>query len=186
MANRLGRRGRQTLLVLHYVTALGWLGGGASQLTLNLVALSTGDPALRHAAYEIAHVFDISLLTVLSLGSAVTGILLAVRGPWGLVRHWWVAVKLAVTVALIVLVPAVVGGWIRAAVRETEAGPGGPGYPTVGGELLSSSVVIVTVLVLVTVISVVKPWGRIRKVHSGRRRGPGKPCSAPLRALTVR
>ena len=53
--NRLSRRGRQTLLVLHYVTSVGWLGGGFAQLTLNLTALATGDTALRHAAHEIAH-----------------------------------------------------------------------------------------------------------------------------------
>ena len=160
MANRLSRRGRQTLLVLHYVSSVGWLGGGFAQLVLNLTALVTGDPALRHAAHEMAHIFDLTMLTVLSLGSATTGILLAVRGKWGLLGYWWVVVKLIVTGALIVGIPAFVGDRIRAAVAATASGPGGPGYPAVRDELLISSVVIVTTLILVTAVSVVKPWGR--------------------------
>jgi hypothetical protein len=160
VANRLGRRARHTLLVLHYVSSVGWLGVGLCQLTLNLVALATGDPVLRHAAHEIAHVLDISVLTLLSLTSATTGVLLAVRGKWGLVRYWWIVVKLAVTVALLVYTPVWMGGWVRQAIESTAHGPGGAGYGTVRTELTVSSVAIVTTLVLVTVISVGKPWGR--------------------------
>jgi uncharacterized membrane protein len=167
VANRLGRRGRHTLLVLHYVSSVGWLGVGLCQLTLNLVALTTGDPALRHAAHEIAHVLDRGLLTLLALSSAVTGILLAVRGTWGLLRYRWIVVKLALTVALIVYTPVWVGGWVGQAIAATAGGEPAPGYRSVRDELLVSSVGIVTTLVLVTVISVVKPWGRTR---FGRRR----------------
>lgn len=165
VANRLGRRARHTLLVLHYVSSVGWLGGGLCQLTLNVVALATGDPVLRHAAHEIAHVFDISVLALLALGSAATGILLAWRGRWGLLRYRWIVVKLVLTGVLIVYTPVWVGGWVGEAISATAHGPGGAGYPAVRTELTASSVGIVTTLVLVTVISVVKPWGRTRRVR---------------------
>src|SRR5437773_2961322 len=166
MPNRLSRRARQTLLVLHYVTSVGWLGSGLCQLTLNLVALR--DAGLRHAAHEIAHVFDRSLLTALALGSATTGILLAVRGHWGLLRYRWIVVKLVLTTVLIGYTPIWVGGWIGAAISATSGATGAPGYPTVRAELLASSVGIVTTLVVVTVISVVKPWGRSRPQRLSR------------------
>jgi hypothetical protein len=161
MAHRLGRRARQTLLVLHYVTSVGWLGGGLCQLTLNLVALH--DPGLRHAAHEIAHVFDRGPLTALALGSATSGVLLAVRGHWGLLRYRWIVVKLVLTGVLIVYTPVWVGGWIGAAAAATAGPTPAAGYGTVRTELLASSVGIVTTLVVVTVISVVKPWGRPRR-----------------------
>ena len=163
---RLSRRGRQTLLVLHYVTSVGWLGIGFCQLTLNLVALTTGDATLRHAAHEFAHVLDRSLLTLFAVSSAVTGILLAVRGRWGLVRYWWIAVKLVLTVALIVATPIWVGGWIQRAITATAGGAEAAGYVTVRAELLVSSATIVSTLLAVTVVSVVKPWGRIQKTRS--------------------
>jgi hypothetical protein len=148
------------LQVLHYVSSVGWLGAGFCQLTLNLVALGTGVPALRHDAHEIAHVFDRTVLTVLAVSAAVTGILLAVRTRWGLLRHWWILVKLTLTVALIVATPFWSGELIRRAIVAT-AGPGtAPGYPELGAELLVSSFTIIGTLLVVTVISVVKPWGR--------------------------
>jgi hypothetical protein len=163
MANRLSRRGRQTLLVLHYVSSVGWLGVGLCQLTLNLVALTTGDGTLRHAAHEIAHILDRSVLTLLAVGSATTGILLAVRTRWGLVRYWWVAVKLVLTCSLIVATPIWVGAWIRQAGTATAGATPTGGYPAIRTELLVSSGVIVSTLLVVTVISVVRPWGPVRR-----------------------
>src|SRR5437763_2475705 len=152
---RLRRRARQTLLVLHYVTSVGWLGGGLCQLTLELVALR--DPGLRHAAHEIAHIFDRGPLTVLSLGSATTGILLAVRGHWGLLRYRWIVVKLLLTTVLIVYTPVWVGGWIGTAVADTAGATGAPGYATLNAELIARSVGIVNTLVLITALAVVTP-----------------------------
>ncbi len=185
MVNRLGRRGRQTLLVLHYVTSVGWLGGGFAQLTLNLIALATGDQQLRHAAHEIAHLFDVSMLTVLSLGAATTGVLLSVRGKWGLLGYWWIVVKSVVTVLLIVGIPVFVGPRIHRAVLATMDGTGDSGYRQVRDELLVSSMVIVATLLLVTVVSVIKPWGRTpigqrRRTPQGKARGAGAIHHPPL------
>jgi hypothetical protein len=174
VANRTGRRGRQALQVLHYVSSVGWLGVGLCQLTLNVLALTTGVPALRHDAHEIAHVFDRTVLTVLSLGAAVTGILLAVRTPWGLVRHWWVLVKLTLTVTLIGVTPFWSGELIRRAIVVTAGPVPAPGYAPLRSELLVSSVTIISTLLVVTVISVVKPWGRTPF---------RRPAAVPQRAL---
>jgi hypothetical protein len=97
MSNRWSRRSRQLLLVLHYVTSVGWLGVGFCQLTLNLITLSPSESLLRHHAHEIAHILDRWLLTPLALGAAVTGILLSWRSRWGLLRYWWIVVKLVLT-----------------------------------------------------------------------------------------
>lgn len=183
MTNRTGRRGRQALQVLHYVSSVGWLGVGFCQLTLNVLALTTGVPALRHDAHEIAHVFDRTVLTVLSLGAAVTGILLAVRTPWGLLRHWWVLVKLTLTVTLIGLTPFWSGELIRRAIVATGGPVPGPEYAALRSELLVSSVTIISTLLVVTVISVVKPWGRtpFRRLRVLPRRWPAvlPPVSDP-------
>jgi hypothetical protein len=165
MTRLLGRRGKQTLDVLHYSTSVGWLGVGLSQLTLNLLALGTDDPALRHAAHQIAHAFDRYLLIALALGSFVSGILLASRTKWGLVRYWWVAVKLALTVAMLVFTPIWMGGWIGTAVELSgdPAATADPAYRAVRDQLTVGSVSLVLTLLCITVVSVVRPWGRIRR-----------------------
>ena len=164
MAGRISKHGKQLLDVLHFLTSLGWLGVGLCQLTLNVLALVTDEAALRHAAHEIAHVFDRYLLIALATGSAVTGVLLGLKTRWGLLRYRWVAVKLALTVALLVFTPIWMGGWIGEAVALTRppSVPDDPSYLLVRTELLVGSVTIVSTLLVVTVISVAKPWGRLR------------------------
>jgi hypothetical protein len=169
MTRRIGRRAKQALDVLHYWTSLGWLGVGLSQLTLNVLALTTDDPALRHAAHEIGHTFDRTVLIVLALGSLSTGVWLGLRTKWGLVRYRWVVVKLALTVAMLVFTPVWMGGWIGEAVALTRD-PGAtadPAYLAVRDELMSGSVSLVLTLLGITVISVVRPWGRIGRPRSG-------------------
>ncbi|MGH3568674.1 MAG: hypothetical protein ACRDRH_22140 [Pseudonocardia sp.] len=162
MARRIGKRGKQVLDVAHYVTSVGWLGVGFCQLTLNILALSTTSPHLRHAAHQITHVFDRYVLIALALGSLITGVLLGMKTKWGLVRYWWVGVKLVLSLMLLVFAPIWMGGWIGEAVALTTdpAAPSDPAYRQVRDELLGGSISIVITLLLITVISVVKPWNR--------------------------
>lgn len=169
VARRISRRGKHLLDLLHFVTSIGWLGVGLCQLTLNVIALVTDDPALRHAAHEIGHVFDRYLLIALATGSVVTGVLLGLKTRWGLLLYRWVVVKLALTAALLVFTPIWMGGWIGEAVALTRppSPSDDPAYLLVRSELLVGSVTIVSTLLVVTVISVVKPWGRLRREPRG-------------------
>jgi hypothetical protein len=178
MLKRWSRRSRYLLLVLHYVTSVGWLGVGFCQLTLNLVAFTTGEAALRHHSHEIAHILDRWLLTPLALGAAVTGILLGLRSTWGLLRYWWIVVKLVLTVALLVFTPVWLGGWVNEAVAATTTEPAGPAYPAVRADLLAGSVSVLTTLVVIVAVSVVKPWGRTRRAV---RAGSGSPRRSTVR-----
>ncbi|MGC9668283.1 DUF2269 family protein [Planosporangium sp. 12N6] len=160
MSTRWSRRSRYLLLVLHYVTSVGWLGVGICQLTLNLMALTTGEPLLRHHVHEIAHVLDRWVFPPLAVGAAVTGVLLSWRSRWGLLRYWWIVVKLVLTVALIVALPVWLGDRVNEAITATAPADPGADYPAVRAELLAGSVGVLTTLVLIVIVSVVKPWGR--------------------------
>jgi hypothetical protein len=161
------KRGKHVLDVLHYWTSLGWLGVGFCQLTLNVLALVTDDQIVRHAAHEITHLFDRVLLIALALGSLATGLLLGLKTKWGLTRYVWVLVKLVLSTAMLIFTPVWMGGWIGEAVKLT-GHPGAlsdPAYVTVRTELFIGSVSIVSTLLLITVLSVVKPWGRTRALR---------------------
>jgi hypothetical protein len=166
---RLTKRTKQTLDILHYVTSVGWAGIGLCQLTLNVVALTSGDALLRHAAHEITHTFDRALLIALGNGSLITGVLLGLKTKWGLVRYWWVFVKLLLTLGVLIFGGVWMGAWIGEAIVRS-APPvesADAGYIVVRNRLMSGSISNVVVLLCVTVISVVKPWGR---TPFGRRR----------------
>lgn len=169
------KRTKQLLDVLHIGSSVGWLGVGIAQLTINVVALTTAHPEVQHTAHEIAHTLDRWPLTILSLTALATGVLLGLKTKWGLLRYWWVAAKLTLSCALLILVPIVVGGWVLEAIDLTASTPPGDsasasdGYAVVRAELLASSIVIFTTLAFMLTITVVKPWGRIRPAAARRR-----------------
>lgn len=133
----LPRRVRQTWMILHVVCSVGWLGVLVASLALCLAASGTDDPT-RAAALTTA-VATLSDLFVLpaTLLVLLTGVVLGMGTKWGLVRFYWVLGKLLI--ALVLLVVANIG------FDETATGYG----------------LLIALTSLATVLSVLKPWGRV-------------------------
>lgn len=94
--------------------------------------------------------------------------------------YWWVTVKLGLSVALLIFTPVWMGGWIGEALARSipPTATEDPDYLAVRDDLLAGSVSIVSTLLLITVISVVKPWNRTWWARRNRRpRMAGKPPS---------
>ena len=97
--SRRGRR-RQPLLVAHIGLSVGWIGLNTALLTLAVVGLATNDPATLRAIYVSLGWLGLVLIAPFSVGTLITGVLVAIRGRWGVLRHWWVAVKLLIAVGV--------------------------------------------------------------------------------------
>src|SRR6476661_386440 len=105
---RLRPRTRKLLLTLHVAASVGLLGTDSAVLLLAVEGARGADPA---GTYPAAQLIGSLLLVPLALTALLTGIVLGLLTPWGLLRHWWVALKLALTtagavLALFVLTPA--------------------------------------------------------------------------------
>ena len=92
-----------------------------------------------------------------------SGILLGLGSKYGLVRYWWVAVKLALnlvlcTLILIALQPGL--GEIAQYGRDLAAGTATERDMT---DLFFPPIVSLSALTFATILSVAKPWGRLRK-----------------------
>lgn len=85
-------------LVTHVVSSVGWLGAVAAFVALAVTAVRTGDNATARALYIAMEVMGVAVLLPLSLASLASGLLQSLGTTWGLLRHWWVIVKLAISV----------------------------------------------------------------------------------------
>lgn len=128
-------------------------------LVLGVVGLTTPVPEVARAmCIAMDRVARLAILP-LCLASLASGVVQGAGTRWGLVRHWWVVVKLAITVVstLILLVH------LRPIAQLAEAAARGP----VAGHALRSIQTQVTLdalaallaLLLATVLSVFKPTG---------------------------
>jgi hypothetical protein len=96
-------RVRKTVVAIHIVASVALLGEVWGLVVLNTAATLTDDPGLAHAAYLLMPALVFAGGIPLSLVSLVTGVLLGLASHWGLLRHVWVAAKLALLVATICL-----------------------------------------------------------------------------------
>ena len=84
---------RRLNLLLHVASSAGWWGAVAAFLALALAGLS-GDAA---AACRGMAVTGWGAIVPLAAISAATGLVQSLTGAWGLLRHWWVAFKIVIT-----------------------------------------------------------------------------------------
>ncbi|GAA4548309.1 hypothetical protein [Amycolatopsis samaneae] len=168
MGRGLGKRSRQCWLVAHVASSVGWFGVAASQLVLKIIATTTNSAELRHAAHVTTQTFDRYLMIPLVLVALASGLVLSLRTKWGLFRHYWVTAKFVLTLVLMVADTIWLGGWAADAVAATAGGgaPADAGYQDTVTYLLTGSVVNLTAILVMVVLSVVKPFGRTAR---GRR-----------------
>nr|WP_255430011.1 hypothetical protein [Streptomonospora sp. PA3] len=138
--------------------------------------LAADRPERAGTLYEAAAALAGMLVLPLSATALVTGLVCALGTPWGLFRHYWVAAKLVLTAVLVagsnlLLVPA--------AAELAAATEGGSVLPPYADRfsLVAALSVSLSVLVATTLLSTVKPFGRIR-----RRPRPPASARAPERA----
>lgn len=156
----LSRRWRRVSLVTHIVSAGAWIGIDVMVAVLVLVGWFGNDVELRSLAYRALAAFVVGPMLTAGLVCLASGLVLGLATKWGLVRYWWVLVKLAATIVLCTLIPVA----LQPGMDEVSA----YGQDLLVGEPDSSAVstlffppaVSLTTLVVATVLAVGKPWGR--------------------------
>ncbi|MFI1091140.1 DUF2269 domain-containing protein [Streptomyces sp. NPDC020917] len=175
-ARRSGRRGRRlppgwrkALKAAHVAVSVGLLGSDASVLALTAAGRLGSDPV---TVYPAAHLIGELLLLPLAVLALAGGVALGLLTPWGLLRHWWVAISLALTaggtvLAALVLVPGL----------GTAASASLAGRPVAGATgLVRDSGAACCVLVATVVLSYVKPFGTVRRPGPALPAGPSGPA----------
>lgn len=89
---------RKLGLLAHITTSVGWLGAVLGFLALAAAAMTGSDVEMVRAAYLGMDWTLRYAIVPLSIGSLAIGIVQSLLCPWGLMRYWWVVVKLALTI----------------------------------------------------------------------------------------
>ncbi len=150
---------RKPLLAAHIVASIGWLGAVASFLALAVFGLRSTDAQMVRALATAQDPLAWWVLLPLCLASLVTGLASSLVTPWGLLRHYWVLFKLAITVIstglLLLHLPPIDYLARRAADPDFAVGSDLP----VRIKLATAAGAAVLALLLAIVLSVYKPKG---------------------------
>ena len=90
-------RARKVLLTVHVLASVGWVGAIAGFLVLAVVGLTSDDAQRVRGVYLASEPLALYAIVPLALASLITGVVQSLVTSWGLVRHYWVIVKLGIT-----------------------------------------------------------------------------------------
>lgn len=149
---------RKFMRSAHITFTVGWLGSVAGFLALAITGLNSPDTQTARAAYIAMELMTRFVIVPLSLAPLLTGPILSLGTPWGLFRHYWILVKLLITVlsTLILLVHLQPISYLsRAAANATLSSADRAAQV----QLVAASAAGLLALLVATALAVYKPRG---------------------------
>lgn len=158
----LSPRLRKINLTAHVASSVGWLGAVVGFLVLSVVGLTSQEPQVVRSCYVAMNIVGWSVNVPLSFAALLTGLAQSLGTHWGLFRHYWVLIKLTLTLAATALLLLHQFTAVEeAAHRVSEAGAiTVPMVGRLGTQLVVDAGLAILILLVNTVLSVFKPWGR--------------------------
>lgn len=150
---------RKFALTAHVTSSVGMLGSIAAFLALAVAGLISRDAQIVHAAYPAMDLIARFVIVPLVVAALLTGLIQSLGTPWGLFRHYWVLVKLLLTVfaAIVLLARMKLIGY--AALLATEMTLPQAELRQAGIQLVVHAAGGLLVLLLPAILSVYKPPG---------------------------
>lgn len=157
---------RKFVLVTHIAAAGAWIGMDIVMGILIFTGMLTSDVGLEALTLQALELFAVWPLVTAGLISLITGVLLGLGSKYGLVKYWWVAVKLVLNLVLLTLVLLLLRGGIGEAAVIGRQLAAGQDVEMQSSDMIFPPIVSTSALLFATALSVYKPWGRLRKDRS--------------------
>ena len=149
-------------LISHITFSIGWIGAVTVFLVLAITGLINQDIVVSRAAYIAIELSAVYVIVPFCLASFFTGVVQAVGTKWGLLKHYWIAVKLFLTLGVTVFLllhlkpikylAGIASGTPLAYTQEY----------SLRVQAIAQAGAAILLLLAITTISIYKPWGRIR------------------------
>jgi hypothetical protein len=151
-------RVRKFALTVHVVSSVGWLGAVSAFLALAINGLTRQDVQTIRAVYPSMELIGWFVIVPCSFAALATGVIQSLGTEWGLFRHYWIVAKLLLTIGATLLLllhiepvsrasGLVAGTLLNADFRPLQI------------RLVIDAGLALLVLLVVTTLSVYKPWG---------------------------
>ena len=160
---------RKFMLTAHITFSIGWLGAVTGFLALAIAGLTSQDVQMARAAYLVMDLIAWFVIIPANFGALLTGLVQSLGTQWGLFKHYWILVKLLLTLAatIVLLLHMQPISYMAGVASETLLSHNE--FRGLRIQLLADAAAALLVLLVIITISVYKPWGKIqyglRKKH---------------------
>ena len=150
------------VLTSHITFSVGWLGAVAVFLTLAITGLASHDIQLARYSLMAMELSAWFVIVPFCLASLFTGVVQAAGTKWGLFRHYWIVVKLFLTVASTILLLLHMKPISYLAGVAADASFSNTQHSGQIIDLVIKAGAAILALLAITTISIYKPWGKIK------------------------
>jgi hypothetical protein len=148
---------RRFTVTTHVTSSVGWVGAVLVFVALAGIGLTSGDDRVVRGAYLLMAPTAWVVLVPLAHASLLSGLLLSLGTAWGLFRHYWIALKLAITAFATVILLVYMGTF------RDMAGVAADPVVELGlvrnPSPLVHAILALVLLVVATVLAIYKPFG---------------------------
>jgi hypothetical protein len=150
---------RKLALTAHVTVSIGWLGAVAAFLALAITGLISTEVQTARAAYISMESITWIVIVPLACAALLTGLIQSLGTEWGLFRHYWVLIKLLITVfaTILLLVHTKPVGILAGVARETAVSSANLGKLQI--QLIADASAALVALIITTILGIYKPRG---------------------------
>jgi hypothetical protein len=152
---------RKLLLTAHVGVSAGWIGALAVFFAHALASVVSDNANVVRAAALAMGLTAWYVIMPLAAATVVSGVAQALGSAWGLVRHYWVAFKLVLTLLATAVLLLKMAPIIRLADAARQDGFSAADLPDLRASLALHAAGGLVVLVMALVLAIYKPTGRI-------------------------
>jgi hypothetical protein len=150
---------RKLALTTHLTSSVGWLGAVVGFLALSIAGVGSPDVQVVRAAYVAMHLITWFVIVPFCLAALLTGVVQSLGTPWGLFRHYWVLIKLLLTVVATIILLVHTQPIDRVAAVAAESILSSADLRQLRLQLVGDAAAALFALLIATTLSVYKPWG---------------------------
>lgn len=151
---------RKFTLLAHVLSSVGWAGAVAAFLALAVTGLNSPSPVVVRAVYIAMPSITTWIIVPLAILSLLTGLVLSICTPWGLLRHYWIIFKLLISAASLPLLFLHTSIIRRVATAASDITLPFTSLHEDRQQLVVASAASLAALVAAALLSVYKPRGR--------------------------
>lgn len=155
---------RKLALTTHITFSVGWFGSVAVFLALAIAGLTSQNVQVVRATYIAMGLSTWFVILPACFGALLSGLVQSLGTPWGLFKHYWIAVKFLLTIlcTLVLLLHMQPISYLAEVASETPLS--NMDLRGLRIQLIADAGAALLVLLVIITISIYKPWGiTIRK-----------------------
>ena len=145
--------------IMHITFSVGWLGAVVPYLALAIAGLNSHDAQMVRSAYLSMEWIGWFVIVPFSLAALLSGLIQSLGTQWGLLRHWWILVKLLLTIGATVILISHIQAVSHMSRIAAETILSSADFHALRIQLVVHAGGGLLVLLAATTLSVFKPWG---------------------------